>query len=167
MRVLILSLFVISSVYASEKQALGQIKKLGMSLKSELQKGMKKSPIDALKACNIQAPIIQEKVSTSNIKVGRVSLKNRNPNNTPKPWMKSYIQDFHQGKIKKGYVVVSLEGKRKGILKPIKTMPLCLKCHGSDIDPKLAQEIGKRYPSDKAKGYKLGQIRGFFWAEFE
>lgn len=155
-----------SSLFANEKIALDKIGQYARSLKAELQKGMKHSPQKAVEACNLKAPQIQEKVSTREIQIGRVSLKNRNPNNTPKEWMLEYINKFHNKELKKGHVVIDLDNGNKGLLKPIKTMPLCLKCHGQNIDKNLKTVIHDMYPNDKAIGYKVGEIRGFFWAEY-
>jgi len=38
----------------------------------------------------------------------------------------------------------------------------CLKCHGEDIDPKVAAKLDALYPQDNARGYKVGQVRGAF-----
>lgn len=76
--------------------------------------------------------------------------------------MKSYIQNFHQKKTKKPYIAVSLDNKRKSLLKPIKTIPLYLNYHSTNIDPALDKEIKKRYPTDKTTKYKSGEIKGFF-----
>ena len=150
----------------TEKQALDRINLYASNLKKELQKGLSKSPEEAVKTCHLQAPRLQKQASDDHMQIGRVSLKNRNPHNTPKDWMKKYIQDFHQGKIKKDHIVVSLDSGKQGLLKPIKMMPICLKCHGEHLSPEIQKVITTYYPHDKAKGYKLGEIRGFFWAEY-
>ena len=151
---------------ASEKLALKKIQEFGKILKTELKKGLKESPQKAVEVCNLKAPEIQKQVSSDNISIGRVSLKNRNPNNKPKPWMKGYIQKFQSKEIKKSHIVVDLDNGKKGLLKPIITMPLCLKCHGANIDKSLLAVIKNKYPNDKAIGYKVGDIRGYFWAEY-
>ncbi len=150
----------------TEKEVLFKIKGFGKNLKQELQKGLKKNEIEALKICNLEAEKILEKHNAKDIKIGRVSLKDRNPQNTPKQWMKDYIEKFHSGKITKPYIVTNLSSEKKGLLKPIRTMPVCLKCHGSSISSSTLAEINKLYPDDKAVGYKVGEIRGFFWSEF-
>jgi hypothetical protein len=149
-----------------DKIVLQNIKKLGGDLKKELQAGMKKSPKEALEICNIKAPIIEGKYKKDELKIGRVSLKDRNSENTPKEWMTKYIQGFHDKSIKEKYITTDLTSNRKGLLMPILTMPLCLKCHGENVEPGLYKEVLKKYPNDKAIGYKVGQIRGFFWAEY-
>ncbi len=148
---------------ADEKDVLKTIKKFGKELKKELKKGLKKSATEAIKVCHMKAPEITLKNSNEKIQIGRVSLKNRNPNNVPKEWMLSYIDDFYRSGNKTGYKIVDL-GEKKGLLKPIVTMPLCLKCHGTEISEEVVKEISAKYPNDKATGYKTGEIRGFFWA---
>lgn len=169
MRILTVFIFIIcnsASFAMDEKLVLKNIKKMGKELKRELKVGMKESPKDALKICNIKAPIIEAKYKEDNLKIGRVSLKNRNPNNRPKEWMLKYIDGFHKKSIKEKYISIQISEKRRGLLMPIITMPLCLKCHGDNIDGGLHKEILKKYPNDKAIGYKSGDIRGFFWAEY-
>lgn len=156
-----------TSLLASEQEALQAIKSLGTNLKKELQKAMKISKVNAVKTCNVKAMAIAKEASKKGIEVGRVSTKNRNPNNFPKEWMKPYIEKFHKKEIKDPYVVISLPNGKKGLLKPIATMPMCLNCHGTKIDADVMEEIKKHYPNDKAIGYKVGDIRGFFWAEYK
>lgn len=76
------------------------------------------------------------------------------------------IEKYHRGSEKRPFVEVQLSSGKTGLLKPIRTMPLCLNCHGSTIDPELYSVIQKKYPKDKAIDYKVGEIRGFFWATY-
>ena len=163
--ILLLALYSLST-QASEQEAMKAIKSLGQSLKKELKMAMKKSPSHAVSVCNTQAMKVTKAAAKKAIAVGRVSLKNRNPNNLPKDWMSAFVEKYHEKKIKKPYVVVDITKNKKGILKPIKTGPLCLKCHGSNIDSLTEAKINSLYPNDKAVGYKVGEIRGFFWAEY-
>lgn len=151
---------------ADEKQALNAMATLGGKLQQELSKAMRKSPVNAVEVCKIKAPEIAKAVSSDKMKIGRVSLKNRNPDNYPKDWMLPTIKKYHAKEIDNPYVVVPLEGNKKGVLKPIITMPLCTKCHGTEIAPEVKSKITALYPKDKATGFKPGDIRGFFWAEY-
>ncbi len=48
-------------------------------------------------------------------------------------------------------------------------MPACLKCHGlpgKDIDANTLALLQKKYPEDKATGYKLGDLRGAWKISF-
>ena len=38
----------------------------------------------------------------------------------------------------------------------------CLACHGEAIDAAVATRLRELYPSDKATGYKQGELRGAF-----
>ena len=166
---LIMIFFLLSTVNiaASEEKALTAIKALGKNLKHELQTAIKsKGEVHALEVCNTKAMQITEEAKSMGIDVGRVSLKNRNPSNKPQKWMGQYIKEFHAKKIKKSYVVVNISNKKNGLLMPIKTMPVCLKCHGDNVKSSTLSKINELYPSDKAIGYKVGEIRGFFWATY-
>lgn len=157
---------IIQSTFANEELAIKKIKQFGKVLKKELKAGLMQSPEKAVEICNLKAPKIQKQVSSEGVTIGRVSLKNRNPSNKPKKWMVSYINQFHENKIKKAFIVTKLENGKKGLLKPIRTMPLCLTCHGKNIDKNLYKVVKAKYPDDKAIGYDVGEIRGFFWAEY-
>lgn len=147
--------------------ALSAIKELAGELKSHLQAAMKNGgPVNALKVCNEKAMPITEKVQKEGISLGRVSLKNRNPNNQPKEWMLEYINAFHKGEIKTANIEVDIANGKKGLLMPIPTGGLCLTCHGEKLAPSISAQIKKLYPEDKATGFKANDIRGFFWAEY-
>ncbi len=47
-------------------------------------------------------------------------------------------------------------------MKAIPTAPLCLTCHGANVDPSLREKIEAVYPNDAAVGYNEGDIRGAF-----
>jgi hypothetical protein len=47
-------------------------------------------------------------------------------------------------------------------MKAIPTGEICLLCHGAVLAPGVADELTRRYPQDKARGYKPGEIRGAF-----
>lgn len=166
MKTLIIFSLISFSLTASEEVALKKIKHFSKTLQTELKKGLEKSAQEAVKVCNIKAPEIAQQVSTKDIKIGRVSIKNRNPDNYPQDWMLNYIQDFKKNKIDKSHIIVKLKNGKSGLLKPIHTMPLCLNCHGENISAELHEVIKQKYPNDKATGYKVGEIRGFFWAEY-
>lgn len=154
-------------ITSKKELALSAIKELAGELKTHLQAAMKGGgTINALKVCNEKAMPITEKIQKEGIALGRVSVKNRNPNNLPKEWMVQYINAFHKGEIKTPNIEVDIEGGKKGLLMPIPTAGLCLTCHGEKLAPKVATHIKKLYPEDKATGFKAGDIRGFFWAEY-
>lgn len=104
------------------------------------------------------------------VTIRRVSLKTRNPRNTPDRWERSVLQrwerDARAGKQPAEVAIIHTNnsGQRTfRYMRPIKlTMPLCLECHGTTVKPEILQLIRERYPADKAIGYRLGDLRGAF-----
>jgi hypothetical protein len=102
--------------------------------------------------------------------VGRTSLKLRNPANKPDAWEQEVLEQFDARKAAgetlekmEFHEVVDAEGvKTFRYMKAIPTGEVCLKCHGTEIDPKVQAELLRLYPSDEATGYALGDIRGAF-----
>lgn len=150
------------------------VKQFFGQLKGELGKAMKSGgPIKAIEVCNTVAPAIAKKESDKHgWKVGRTSLKTRNPNNAPDEWERKVLQTFEQrvaaGKKAGAYAeVVEQDGKKafrfmKAIVMPPMDKAPCLKCHGENIDPKIAAKLDVLYPQDMARGYKPGMVRGAF-----
>ena len=58
-------------------------------------------------------------------------------------------------------------GERVGVLRPIAERPMCAGCHGpiDKISPGVLQVLADRYPTDRAVGFREGEIRGWFWVE--
>ncbi len=144
------------------------MKTLGGELMKALKQAMAEGgPTAAIKVCNIEAPAIAKAVSEQHgWKVGRTSLKVRNPNNAPDEWETQVLQTFEQRKAQ-GEEVASLEhiettDSSVRFMKAIPTKGVCLTCHGSEIQPELSAELKRLYPDDKATGFKLGDIRGAF-----
>jgi hypothetical protein len=173
--VLLLSALLITiSVNAAEpssqvKTARTTIKSLLDQLVGELKTAMKAGgPEKAIGVCNIKAPEIAAKINAhGNVKVSRVSLKNRNPDNTPSDWQKTVLLDFESRKAA-GEEVKKMDysevvGDEFRYMKAIPTGIVCLKCHGSEIDSKVIAKLDELYPEDKARGYKQGDIRGAFY----
>lgn len=145
-------------------------------LKGELGKAMKQGgPLNAIQVCSKTAPSIAHAMSEiHNMKVARTSLKLRNPDNAPDAWEAKVLKKFEERRAAGEdpakmayYEVVEVDGQKtfrfmKAIgMPPLKKMP-CLKCHGTNIDPKVAAKLDELYPKDQARGYKPGQIRGAF-----
>jgi len=148
------------------------IKEFGGKLKGELERAMKEGgPAQAIEVCNKVAPnIALEQSQKTGWKVGRTSLKNRSGANAPDAWETRVLQAFEERKAKGEAVdnlafseVVEQDGKKAfRFMKAIPTGEVCLKCHGEAIDPDIAGKIDTLYPGDKARGFRLGDIRGAF-----
>lgn len=154
---------------ASAKAA---IKQFAGALQTELQTAMKAGgPVAAIGVCNTQAMPITEQVSADHgMHLSRVSLKNRNPANTPNDWQSAVLEDFERRKSAGGDVTklawtetISVNGGQEfRFMKAIPTGEVCLKCHGTQIAPDVSEILAELYPEDKATGFNKGDIRGAF-----
>ena len=63
-------------------------------------------------------------------------------------------------------VAVRLESGRIGYVEPIILQPMCTTCHGESLSEPVATQIAELYPDDAATGFREGDLRGVFWAEF-
>ncbi|MDH5637200.1 MAG: DUF3365 domain-containing protein [Nitrospinota bacterium] len=153
-------------------KAKSMVKQLGSGLKGELQSAVKKSGFaGAVTACGEIAQAKAEQISQDNSSmIHRVSLKTRNPANTPDDYERARLQrmerDLANGALKKAYVEVVMKDGAKSLrfMKPILTSAFCLNCHGAEskIKPGVAAILSRLYPEDKARGYKENQVRGAF-----
>jgi hypothetical protein len=142
------------------------------TLKQELQAAMQEGgPVNAVSVCNLTAPAIASTYSIRNgWDVGRTSLKTRNPGNTPDAWERAVLVSFEERKragedpaMMEFYEVVSQDGSNElRYMKAIPTAPLCLACHGQQLDSIVKTRIETLYPQDQALGYQEGDIRGAF-----
>lgn len=120
-------------------------------------------PAAAINVCSNEAVTIAESVGKEHgVEIGRTSFKLRNPNNAPRDWVKPFVKsrvDTPQQ--------VQLENGSLGVLYPIRISVKCLMCHGGDDDilDAVKPELAKRYPNDAATGFKLDDLRGWFWVE--
>lgn len=155
-------------------EAKGNAMKLGKELKATLVGAMKSGgPVAALKACNLSALGIAEKVSAESQgwTVGRTNLKYRNSNNKPDAWEEAVLKKFEERKAageKPNTLAysetVEVDGKKTfRFMKAIPTAKVCLNCHGGDnVKPEIVNLLKTLYPNDMARGYKEGDLRGAF-----
>jgi len=138
---------------------------LGKNLKHQIKTN---SFPKALEFCAYNAYLIIGKISQKypNTTIKRISLKPRNPVDTPnekeRVILESFEKMFRCGIKPKEIIIENKDSVT--IYKPIMiNKKVCLKCHGN-VDPnsKIGQTIKKFYPYDKATGYKLGDFRGAF-----
>lgn len=141
------------------------LKTLGGNLKKQMKAN---GPVGAVKFCTENAYTLTESVSDSfgqNVSIKRISLKERNPSNAPegkeKVIMES-LQTLHDnGVVMPEYILERVDADTFKYYKPLQiNKGVCLKCHGGYIDEKVAAELKKMYPTDKATGYVQGDLRG-------
>lgn len=127
----------------------------------------------AIPICKEKAPeLLKARASELGWKMGRVSLKARNPERgTPDVWEARQLADFNiraangekPATLEVGEVVTQDDGQQ--VFRYMRALPVatvCLGCHGdpAKIDAELKAQIQRSYPQDRATGYSLGQIRG-------
>jgi hypothetical protein len=142
------------------------------TLKAELMKAMRDGgPANAIKVCKDRGPeIAAQKSKATGWRVARTSLKVRNPANEPDAWERRGLESFEARRAKgenvkdldHGEVVTENDKKVFRYMKAIQTRGICLRCHGTNIDPAVSSALREFYPQDKATGFKLGDIRGAF-----
>ena len=175
--VLVLLLSITVTAAASEEVVLAEqqlahdaIGEFAAELKQALVSAMgEQGPVAAIAVCAIEAPQIAARISSEyGVAVSRTSLRVRNPGNAPLPeWQRSVLLDW-QAAHEAGTLAPDAEyfqsTGRGGfrLMQPIRVQPLCLTCHGTNIEPQVLTAISERYPADEATGYAVGDVRGAF-----
>jgi hypothetical protein len=142
------------------------------NLKGTLEAAMKEGgPVNAIDVCKTKAgPIAMQASSDSGWRVGRTSLKVRNPSNKPDAWERNVLQMFEEKKaggadpatLEHGEVVQEGGKQRYRFMKAIPTAEVCLNCHGGAIKDEVKGKLAELYPLDKATGFAVGDLRGAF-----
>lgn len=167
---LLLGMLLVTPLQAGELDWLDQgaslLQPFKQQLKAALQSGMQQGPAEAIDVCRLKAPEIAASLRTDDVRVGRSSHKLRNPTNAPQPWMKEILTAYLQDPSARKPVAVQLEDGLIGYVEPILLQPQCLACHGEQLPPEVAAVLDAQYPEDQATGFRTGDLRGIFWAEF-
>ena len=167
----------ISAPLSEKKSELKDIKQIGqnssMLLLKTLGKNMKKNMksggvINALDFCSNRAYTLTEDVNKQlphGVSAQRISAKYRSEANKPTDSELVVLKSFEA--MKKNNIILpkqliqKVDSHTYKYYKPLViTKQVCLKCHGTLKAGKLKDEISKRYPLDKAMGYKMGDLRG-------
>jgi hypothetical protein len=128
----------------------------------------RRGPAGAFSFCHLDATaIIQRMGGTEGIAAGRTSDRLRNRANAPRAWAAPLVS-AHAGQRAarvEGFAVDL--GDRVGVLRPIAEQAMCAGCHGpqEQLAPDVDIVRRQRYPSDRAIGFRDGEIRGWFWVE--
>ena len=144
------------------------MKELKSTLVAELKSG---GPVKAVSVCADTAQKLTAAFGIQNdLEIKRVSSKSRNSLNKPDDFEIKILNKFEElnssGKIIEATEHVEsfeTDGVTKiRYMKPIVIQGACLSCHGSDseVGAEVAQLIKSRYPEDKARNYKIGDLRG-------
>ena len=145
-------------------------KKFAQTLQAELMNAMSGGgPPEAIRVCRDRAGQIADEIAReSGARVGRTSLKFRNPQNMPAAWQLPVLRDFDDegsnavaDRLEK-FEIAPEDGVKARYMSAIITKPMCLACHGDPKGP-VAEVLEANYPHDRAIGYEAGDIRGAFY----
>lgn len=139
---------------------------------STLQKAIAEKGVhEAIEFCNIEAlPILQEVSTKHNVSIKRASIAYRNPADKPSEYEAAILDAYAynaENNIKNEPNIQKLENGTVLLYTKAIQIPnsLCLNCHGEvgkDISEETLGKIENLYPDDKAKGHKIGDLRGMW-----
>jgi hypothetical protein len=140
-------------------------KDLQALLFGQLEQG---GPVTAIAFCADSAQVRTARHAGEGVYVRRVSLKVRNPANTPdtveRATLEALAAQHAGGTLPAELVEVRGAGAGREVhyTRPILVQEKCLACHGepTQIDPAVKRVLTVRYPSDAAVGYRAGDLRG-------
>jgi len=158
---------------AALERASAAARELGQTLKGRLMGAMAEGgPAAAVDLCATQARELTAAVGQrAEARVGRSSLRLRNPANAAPPWVAAWLeaQGERPAEGVEGIrqVVDTEDGRSARVLVPIAVEAPCLVCHGDPaaIPAEVKTVLQARYPEDRATGYRLGDLRGALFAE--
>ena len=125
----------------------------------------------AVRFCNAQALPITATFAAEGITINRVTDKTRNVKNELSDFDKVEWEKYKLLLSKKDSIkpVVVFRNKEQHYYKPILMQSMCLNCHGNpgrEIPNDLVPVIDSLYPTDLAKGYQTGDLRGMWHIVF-
>lgn len=156
---------------AAKKKAEEAVHRLHAMMKSNVKPRMKKEGI--LSAAKFCADESYEKIKQldkelgPDISIKRVSRLNRNPDSYPLESEEAIVKAFEFIEMSDAYLpeeIVQMvdETTYKVYMPSTMSSRNCKKCHGqkSKMDPDVQKFLKKKYPQDKAIGFRSGQVRG-------
>ena len=163
----------------SEAQIIDEAFRQGRLISEEAQKELfstlekvlnEAGPAAAVQYCNIQAYPLTDSLSNKfNAEIRRTSLRTRNPLNAPSEIETQLLEAYEyneENQLPMEDNVQRLDREHFLYTRPIVlNNKLCLNCHGEpakDIELETLKRIDSLYPQDKARNYKLGELRGMW-----
>ncbi|MBM1106602.1 DUF3365 domain-containing protein [Aurantibacter crassamenti] len=129
--------------------------------------------VTAIEFCNTKAMKLTDSMSVmKNAIIKRVSDKPRNPQNMANNEELGYINYFKKA-VASGIeikpIVQSVDDEIN-FYYPITTNSMCLQCHGNpneQVEFETLETLKNLYPSDKALGYNVNEVRGIWAINFD
>lgn len=141
-------------------------------LVSTLQKAIAEKGVpEAVEFCNVEAlPILLEASTKHNVTIKRASIAYRNPADKPSEDEAAILDAYAynaENNIKNEPNIQKLEDGEVLLYTKAIQIPnnFCLSCHGKegvDIAEDTLLQIESIYPEDRAKGHKIGDLRGMW-----
>lgn len=122
----------------------------------------------AIDICREVAQAITARVAEEQgVEVGRTSHRLRNPANAPRPWLEPFVEEGVGRAFDTMLPRVVDLGDRVGLVRPLPTLGMCTTCHGpaDSLSAEVRSAIAEAYPADEAVGFRVGDLRGWIWAE--
>lgn len=146
--------------------ALDAAKAYSTALRARLQAAMGSGgPAAGIDVCTTAAPAIAAEVATTHgVRLGRSSLRLRNPANAGPDWVQAWLRETGE-RPAAGLGPSHLAPDH--LVVPIVVEPVCLACHGdpATLAPETRAALAAHYPQDRATGYAVGDLRGVLWVE--
>jgi uncharacterized protein DUF3365 len=125
-------------------------------------------PGDAIQVCHLSATALTQRLGRDEgIAAGRTAARLRTPSNAPKPWAAPIVKQYADAKAAAvdGFAVDL--GDKVGVMRPIAHRAVCSSCHGVEdkLNAQVRAELKDRYPTDRATGFRDGDLRGWIWVE--
>lgn len=172
--VFLLALFAGASAFASEDVALRKGRKAADALTLDLHRRVltalaESGPMGAISICAYQSQAISNDLAKKEgVEARRTSARLRNDANAPDAYEKEVLLRLdvlaRSGSLPVEQIeVLGRAGNRVyRYTKPIVVAERCLVCHGSpeQIPEGVRKYLESRYPEDRARGYRVGDLRG-------
>ncbi len=160
--------------YANDKKAIKNrgmlhIKSFMETLQPTLMGMIQSDPTykTALGACSTLGQSMADDYNrASDVKIRRTALRYRNPKNKPDATDKTVMERFLATKEFNEPLVVDM-GDSYRVYKALEVKQPCLACHGENISQDLQKMLIRKYPTDMATNFKLGDFRGAVVAEIK
>jgi hypothetical protein len=156
-----------AEVAVAREEAADAAAKLMGALFAELQGALAQGPPEqAIDVCADRAPAIARKIGAeTGLSVRRTALRTRNPANAPDAYERAWLERAAAAgapAVDAAEVVRADGAYELRYLRPVRLAEMCTTCHGApeEIPPAVAQAVARRYPEDRATGFKPGDLRG-------
>jgi hypothetical protein len=133
------------------------------TLMATLMEGLVDGPEHAIGACAVRAPELAAEYSRDGVRIGRTSLRLRNPANGPEPWLEPLLEEYQAIGPGAAPKAVRIDDSTIGYVEPLYVGKPCLTCHGETIAEEVREQIEAEYPQDDSVGFSEGDFRGLLW----